>query len=116
VARADWNEILPAYARCVRITRDLGDVFPVDEGQFEEPAETKLYEALTLAEGKPRSPGSMDDFLNAFIPLIPDINEFFDRVLVMVDDEKVRQNRLGILQRIAALAHGVVDMSRLEGF
>ncbi|UCF29050.1 MAG: glycine--tRNA ligase subunit beta [Chloroflexota bacterium] len=116
VARADWNEILPAYARCVRITRDLGDVFPVDEGQFEEPAETKLYEALTLAEGKPRSPGSVDDFLNAFIPLIPDINEFFDRVLVMVDDEKIRQNRLGILQRIAALAHGVVDMSRLEGF
>jgi glycyl-tRNA synthetase beta subunit len=34
----------------------------------------------------------------------------------MVDDELLRNNRLGVLQRIAALADGVVDMSRLEGF
>jgi glycyl-tRNA synthetase beta subunit len=47
--------------------------------------------------------------------LIPEINEFFDQVLVMVEDEKIRQNRLGVLQRIAAFAGGVVDMSRLEG-
>ena len=25
VAREDWSEILPAYSRCVRITRDLKD-------------------------------------------------------------------------------------------
>jgi glycyl-tRNA synthetase len=116
VDRADWKEILPAYARCVRITRDLDEVYPVDEGSFEEPAEGALYKALMTAEGKPRSPGSIDDFLNVFTPLIPEINEFFDQVLVMVEDEKIRQNRLGVLQRIAALAGGVVDMSRLEGF
>ncbi len=28
----------------------------------------------------------------------------------------LRRNRLGLLQRIAALAHGVADFSRLEGF
>ena len=48
--------------------------------------------------------------------MIQDINEYFDRVLVMVEDEKLRQNRLGLLQRIAGLANGIVDMSRLEGF
>jgi glycyl-tRNA synthetase len=48
--------------------------------------------------------------------MIPTINRFFDRVLVMADDEVVRKNRLGLVQGIAALADGVADMSRLEGF
>ena len=58
----------------------------------------------------------MDDFLNAFLPMIPAINTFFEEVLVMAKDEKVRTNRQGMLKRIAGLADGVADMSRLEGF
>jgi glycyl-tRNA synthetase beta subunit len=34
----------------------------------------------------------------------------------MAEDERLRLNRLGLLQRIAALAEGVADLSRLEGF
>jgi glycyl-tRNA synthetase len=116
VERPDWHEILPAYARCVRITREFSDNYPVNAEDFAEPAEKALFDSLTTAENKPRSPGSIDDFLGAFVPMISDINHFFDQVLVMVDDGKIRQNRLGILQRVAALAEGVVDMSRLEGF
>jgi len=116
IERSDWREILPAYARCVRITRDLTEIYEVDEKKFEESAERTLYRSLLTAESESRHPGSVDDFLNAFIPLIPDINKFFDQVLVMVDEAGLRQNRLGVLQRIAALADGVVDMSRLEGF
>ena len=48
--------------------------------------------------------------------MIPIINRFFDDVLVMADEEHLRQNRLGMLQRIASLADHAVDMSRLEGF
>jgi glycyl-tRNA synthetase len=116
VERSDWNEILPAYARCVRITREFSEIYPVEAQRFEEPAEETLYDSLLTAERKPRRPGSVDDFLNAFIPMIPAINQYFDLVLVMVDDALLRQNRLGVLQRISALANGVADMSRLEGF
>ena len=72
--------------------------------------------ALDHFEQKPRAAGSVDDFLNAFLPMIPAINRFFDEVLVMAEDPAARQNRLGLLQRIAALAQGVADLSRLEGF
>jgi glycyl-tRNA synthetase len=48
--------------------------------------------------------------------MMPAINTFFDKVLVMDEDAKLRSNRLGMLQRIAALADGVADLSRLEGF
>ena len=117
VGREDWvSEILPSYSRCVRITRDLETVHVVDPQALAEPAEKDLYAALKAAESIVRRPGSVADFMTAFLPMIPKINTFFDDVLVMVEDQKVRNNRLGMLQRIAALADGVADMSRLEGF
>jgi glycyl-tRNA synthetase len=115
VLRPDWSRILPAYARCARITRE----YPRYEYLLSpetDPTEKDLYQALQVAENTPRAPGSVDDFLSSFTPMIPSINRFFDLVLVMVEDEQTRQNRLGLLQRIVALADGVADMSRLEGF
>jgi glycyl-tRNA synthetase len=116
VARPDWHEILPAYARCVRITRSFDQVFPIDPQRFVEPAEKDLYAALLTAEASPRAGGAVDDFLGAFLPMIPAVNRFFDGVLVMAEDLRLQRNRLGLLQRIASLAEGVADLSRLEGF
>ncbi len=48
--------------------------------------------------------------------MIPSVNEFFDKVLVMADDKVLKENRLGLLQRIASLSTGVADLSKLEGF
>jgi glycyl-tRNA synthetase len=116
VTRPDWNTILPAYARCVRITRDQKELFEVNPQHFVEPAERDLYAALIAAETTERSPSSVDDFLNAFVPMIPAVNQFFNQVLVMAEDESIRKNRLGLLQRIAALASTCADLSKLEGF
>ena len=58
----------------------------------------------------------MDDLFNSFVPVIPLINRFFDEVLVMAEDKNLRTNRLGLLQRIASLSKGIVDLSFLEGF
>jgi len=118
VARDDWETILPAYSRCVRIIRsaEIGELGAVSDKFFEQKAERDLFVALQTAEAAERSSGSVNDFLTAFEPMIPAIDQFFEDVLVMVDDEKVRDNRLALLQRIAALADGVADMSKLEGF
>jgi len=37
-------------------------------------------------------------------------------VMVMVEDEAARNNRLALLQRVSALAEGVADLSKPEGF
>jgi glycyl-tRNA synthetase len=116
VERKDWNTILPAFARCVRITRDQKQTFKVNPKDFAEKAEEALFKALEKAESAKRRAGSVDDFLNAFVPMIPAVNEFFDKVLVMADDKALKENRLGLLQRIAALSSGVADLSKLEGF
>jgi glycyl-tRNA synthetase len=116
VVRSDWDKILPAYSRCVRITRDLTSRYEVKQDSLIEPAEAELFTVLNAAEESARAAGSVDGFLEAFMPLIPPINRFFDTVLVMDEDPRLRENRLGLLQRIASLAEGVADLSRLEGF
>jgi glycyl-tRNA synthetase beta chain len=58
----------------------------------------------------------VDDMLHAFTPMIPAVNTFFDNVLVMDKDQKVRENRLALLQQIVSLADGAIDFTQLEGF
>ena len=112
----EWTTVLPAYARCVRITRDQKTSFIVDPANFEEPSEKALFTEIERVEKIQRRTGSVDDLIKAFVPMIPAVNKFFDEVLVMADNEKVRANRLGMLQRIANLAKGIADFSCLEGF
>jgi len=48
--------------------------------------------------------------------LVPSITDFFDRILVMDEDKAKRTNRLALVQRVVALADGIADLSKLEGF
>jgi glycyl-tRNA synthetase beta subunit len=116
VTRPDWSTLLQAYARCVRITRDQKEKFILKPKAFIETSEKRLFDALEKAENQDRSPGSVDDFLNAFLPMIPAVNEFFDKILVMAEDRSIKENRLGLLQRITSLADGIADLGKLEGF
>ena len=125
VERVDWENILPAFARCVRITRSqtvdpsmglrAGDKpSTVNPDLFVEPTEKHLYHAIQSTVSGP--PSTVDEFLNAVVILTPAITIFFDRVLVMAEDVKVKENRLALLQSIASLSTGIADLSKLSGF
>src|SRR5690606_29210677 len=72
-AKLDWPQKLAAFARCVRITRDLGETYIVDEAALADDAERDLLAAVQAAETAPRAAGSVDDMLTAFAPMIPAI-------------------------------------------
>jgi glycyl-tRNA synthetase len=114
VTREDWSTILEGFARCVRITRDQKETFKVDEKAFAEKEEKALFTAFQKTVNN--QPSTVNEFLEIIVKLIPSINAFFDKVLVMAEDKKVKENRLGLLQRISALSTGVADLSKLEGF
>ncbi len=121
VAKSGWAELLDAYARCVRITRQETQSYWVNPEHFEAEIEKTLFEAYQEAASAIRGGTDVDGLLTAFKPLITPITVFFDRpenggVLVMADDENVRHNRLALLQGIVHLADGVADFSKLEGF
>jgi len=117
VERADWNAILPGFARCVRIIRSAqvdAKKFKVDPKTLVDAEEKQLYEVIQ--ENGRAQPTSVDELFEIVLKLIPSINAFFDKVLVMAEDEKVKQNRLALVGKIASLSEGIADLSKLEGF
>ena len=114
IAAEDWENLLDAYARCVRITRSLDAVFALRPADFALPQEQAL--AAVYAEAKAAQDGSVAALVGALRLLQPAISAFFANVLVMDEDTAVRENRLALLQHIAALADGLADLSQLEGF
>ncbi|MGI6379894.1 MAG: glycine--tRNA ligase subunit beta [Anaerolineae bacterium] len=111
-----WSLILDNYARCVRIVRDQATIYQIDRERFVEPVEADLYQACLAAEGALASAGNVDTLVEQLSALQPMIARYFDDVLVMVEDSALRETRLGLLQRIAALPEGIADLARLEGF
>ena len=78
--------------------------------------ERELYDAVNNAAAMLDDDANVDVFLSAFAPIVPVIQRFFEEVLVNADDQTVRENRLGLLQAVAALAYGYADLSELAGF
>ncbi len=114
--RDNWMDILNAYARCVRIVREYREPFPLHPDQFIEPAAKRLYEAYQTCRAQVNPQSTVDELFTAFQPVVEPINTFFDEVLVMTEDKALRENRLALLQRIAGLTDGIVDLTKVEGF
>ncbi len=112
----DWELTLDSFARCVRITRDLEKIYAVDGKLFKEDAEINLNKMVEQTAKVDLAPGDLGGFFELFDPLIPLITDFFDNVLVMDEDQTLRENRLGLLQIISGFADGILDLTRLEGF
>lgn len=58
--------------------------------------------------------GNYDDVCADLATLRPSIDDFFDAVMVMVDDETVRNNRLQLLWELHQLFLKVADLSKLQ--
>jgi len=112
----NWNEILPAFSRCVRITRDLKRTLTVDKDSLTMQPTKDLLAAVEIAEAALEKNRTIDTFVNAIKTLTPTINMFFDQVLVMDKDEQIKNNRLAILQRVSRLSADLADLSHMEGF
>ena len=90
---------------------------PIDRLLLEAPAEINLADSLeAIRETTNHSIDAADytAFLTALSKLHDPINQFFDDVMVMCDDERVRENRIAILSHIHGLFSVVADIARLN--
>ena len=89
----------------------------VDVTLLTEEAEITLSSALESALTDVRPLQDCRDYaavLRRLADLRVPVDRFFDEVMVMVDDEKIRQNRLALLSRLSAPFRSVADISRLS--
>ena len=85
-------------------------------GALKEPAERALHTALRSASDRAESEFARGDYtayLKTFAVLKAPVDAFFDSVMVMVDDEKLRQNRLALLADLRNAMNRVADISKL---
>lgn len=82
-----------------------------------EVAEQNLYQALTELTNKVRpmlASGEYEPALQQLADLRQPVDAFFDDVMVMVDDHRLRDNRIALLNQLHSLFLEVADISRLQ--
>ncbi len=89
-----------------------------DPALLREDAERVLAEQVNArrAEVEPLfAKGEFEAALRRLASLRGPVDTFFDKVMVMVDDEALKQNRLALLNSLSNLFLGAADISRLQG-
>jgi glycyl-tRNA synthetase beta chain len=117
----DFESLAAAFKRVVNIIRKADSADTADSEvrvqQFADPAETALYEAFSEVEknvSELLAQKDMDAAFGQIAGLKPGVDAFFDSVLVMDEDPKVRRNRLALLQRISELFARLADFSKIS--
>ena len=90
----------------------------VDVAVLQVPAEVRLFDAMRALASAVSNTTAQREYsasLGLLAQLRGAVDTFFDEVMVMDPDEKLRANRLALLAELRALFAGVADLSRLPG-
>ncbi len=110
------QQIIAANKRVANILdkEATGDMVEVDQSSLKEEAEIILHRKLENSRQGLHRSEEVAAQLAILAALQPDIDSFFDKVLVMTNDETVKQNRLALLQQVRSLFLEVADFSLLQ--
>jgi glycyl-tRNA synthetase beta chain len=124
----DGKNLLAGYKRATNIIRieekkDAREyVGRPDPSLYRQDEEWALSRAIDAAKAEAGSAVATEDFeaaMRAMAKLRPHVDAFFDKVTVNVaegaDREKLRENRLKLLNEIRDATRAVADFSRIEG-
>ncbi|VEB41914.1 Glycine--tRNA ligase beta subunit [Chromobacterium violaceum] len=93
-----------------------GEIGAVDAALLQEAAEQALYAAVRDLAPAVEAKFAAHDFsgaLSQLASLKAPVDAFFDGVMVMAEDARVRANRIALLASLAALFNRVADISLL---
>ncbi len=120
----DGKNLLAGYKRATNIIRieekkDSRDYTSAPDPKLYSQAEEKaLAQAIDAAKSDATRAVEKEDFeaaMRAMAKLRPAVDAFFDKVTVNVEDKRLRENRLKLLNEIRAATRAVADFSRIEG-
>ena len=120
----DGKNLLAGFKRATSIIRIEEKK---DNRVYTGAPQTKLYQlaeekalakAIDTAKAEAARAVETEDFeaaMRAMAKLRPSVDAFFDKVTVNVEDKKLRENRLKLLNEIRAATRAVADFSKIEG-
>lgn len=119
----DFEPLAVAFKRVVNIMKQAGGkelthgAVTVDEGLFQHACETSLFSAYKKVNEKVTdhlNQGAFNEALLDIASLRGSVDAFFDGVMVMDEDTRLRGNRLALLGQIAALFGLFADFSKIS--
>ncbi|MEM7365208.1 MAG: glycine--tRNA ligase subunit beta [Pseudomonadota bacterium] len=106
--------IVAGNKRVTNILRDsAGEHGPIDQNLLTEPAELTLVSEINRVSDRLRT-SSYDDSFTLIAEIQPSIDQYFEAVMVMTDDSKLRENRLSTLHHLKSLYLAVADFAALQ--
>lgn len=106
---------IQAFVRAANLAKK-SESAAIDEALFTTDEEKNLYQVYTATASSLDSLVAGRDYtgaIDALTELSAPIDAFFEGVMVMDKDEKVKNNRLGLLKSIDALVKRVADFSKV---
>lgn len=115
----DFEPIAIAFKRVVNIIKkaEIDGTLTVDKALFQDKSESALYDAFLKVKGnviEHLGAGNFDMALTEIASMRNPVDDFFDKVMVMTDDEKVKNNRLALLEEISDLFGKIADFSMIS--
>ena len=117
-------EAVALSAACKRVNNILAQAkfsmsgeFLVDEHLLTEKAEKTVFTQVVAMEQTLKSLYAEKEYaklLNELASLRESVDAFFDEVMVMVENQAIKANRLNLLARLQTLLQGVADISLLQ--
>jgi glycyl-tRNA synthetase beta chain len=112
----DFESIVIAFKRAMNILKGSPPKGQIAPSLFAESAEKNLYQSFLKAKEKIDSLLNKRDYPSALLEMTQmkkPIDAFFEGVMVMVEDERTRNNRLALLDEIGKLFLRIADFSKL---
>ena len=109
IAKLDNPMMIENANRIIRILKDAS-IDNIDESLFVDDAEKKLYECMKEVNFT----NDYDNYIKQLIGLNAQIDNFFEKVLVMDKDEKIKNNRIGLLTALKKDYDRIADFSKLH--
>jgi len=112
----DFESIVIGFKRAINILKGSPARKEMNASLFSESVEKNLYQSFLKAKERIELHLNKKDYESALLEMTQmkrPIDEFFDGVMVMVEDEAIRNNRLALLDEIGKLFRRIADFSKL---
>lgn len=112
----EFEPLVVGQKRVNNILKGISDSFFVREDLLIEPNEQILFNQAKALETSLNFEVSKRNYkkgLEFLLTLRPAIDGFFDKVLVMTEDENYKNNRIGLLQYVKSLFMKIADLSEI---